>query len=472
MLACSAVVISSQVRASTLLTVSRLSFLAASLVVASGCSDPDAVTFDLTLGYEQGAFQAPPPVTRIDVEALDANGALVSGVSTAPGGSFELGDVSKDQFVQVHVKGFDATGVLQARGRSVGTVVGDIASDVFPVFVQRLDQWARPPSGLLRTHVGGVGGAIGERFLMLTGGTSIDGAASGSDSTLAFYDLLALGGSMGGTLDRVPESLVLSADGGAALFIDAAGALWLDFAERTSKPMDPPDGLSFAEVAGGRTIDTPSVSYVVGATRRGAPSDKILVVAADGSLSAASLSAPRQGAAAAWLEDSGLVVTGGSATAPGVEVLIAGNTMTKTLGFDPDPVSGAGAVAALGSDEVLLLCGTDGGGQPAPVRVFDASCNQLCMSAELSIDLGVALDDCRAFTLGSGELLVVGSQLSDGLMRALFVNLSSSNARDVPFKEPRSGATVVSTPLGGLALLGGVHADGSPAFTVETLFPQ
>jgi hypothetical protein len=43
---------------------------------------------------------------------------------------------------------------------------------------------------------------------------------------------------------------------------------------------------------------------------------------------------------------------------------------------------------------------------------------------------------------------------------------------EMPLREPRRGATAVPAPNGTLALMGGVHLDGTPALSVEMFFPE
>lgn len=443
------------------------------LALSLGCSDQPTLSIDITLGYEAGAFQRVPEVGRIEVETRDAAGAVVAAVTTEPGGSFDMGEVTLDQFVQVEVRGLDAAAGVQARGRSLGVVVGDLASDILPVFVQRLGEWARPPGELPRTHVGGIGAVIGERYLMLTGGRSIDGTATGDDQSLVFYDLLALGGTMGGTLTTAAASVVIDFTGTAALFVAPDGATWLDFADGSDESMSVPTGLGgFDRVAGGRTVRGPNASFVVGATRADSPSDKVLIVAADRSVTAATLSAPRQNAAATWVNEVGLVIAGGSTTAQGVEVIAPGATAGAPRAFAPDAALGAAAIAPPGTAELVLVCGSVGG-QPAPVRSADLLCATQCNTVVLTeIDLGASLARCEAFSLPTGEILVVGQDAGDNTTRAFAMSLTTAGARELVLREPRRGAAVVPAPNGTLALVGGEHLDGSGAFRVEMLFPE
>jgi len=366
------------------------------------------------------------------------------------------------------VTGFDAGGEVQVRGRSLGLVIGSLESEVFPVFAQRVDRWSRPPGEMVQSHVGGVGAVLGERYLMLTGGRSI----GGEPSDLLFYDMLALGGVSGGKLSIVPESLVVSADGTAALFIGGDSALWLDFQSGDSYEPQRPAGLSsWAQVAGGRTIISPTVAYVVGGTAATA-SDRVLILAIDRSLSVVTLSGERARAAAVWIDGVGLVVAGGSDTTAGVEVLADGETTPQPLAFDPDPTSGATAVLGT-EDDLVLVCGSDAGAA-APIRQLDLACTADCMPTVLSVDLGATLEACHAFAIEGERVLLSGSDSADGVARSFSFAVATADVVELALREPRKGAVTLPAPNGTLAIIGGSHADddNSPALTIETLFPR
>ncbi len=450
--------------------VSRLAFILLVGAACSACSsDPPVVTIDVTTGHETDAFTQAPAVTEVTVKGLTTDGSTLTSATAQPGGSFSLGEVAEDELLRFEVTGTDDTSTLQVRGRTLSLVIGELASDVLPVFAQRLGQWARPPGQLDHSHVGGLGGVIGERLLMVTGGRATEGA---EDGAVAFYDLLALGGATGGILSFVPRSVVISADGNAALFIHDSGAHWIDFAATESTVVDPPDGLaSFEAIAGGATVVGPEASYVVGATRPAAPSDRILVVADDRSLSSATLTAPRQHAAAAWVPDVGLAIAGGSDTAAGVEVLATGGSAASLRPFEPDAVTGAGAVKGVVGGELLLLCGLDGD-QPAVARSLNLECMADCTPTLLDIELGATVTDCDAYAADDGVVLVVGQDGEDGQIRSWSVAVTAATATELALREPRIGAVSVPAPNGTLALIGGERLDGTPVLTVETLFPR
>ncbi|XXX72760.1 hypothetical protein WMF30_34435 [Sorangium sp. So ce134] len=84
-----------------------------------------------------------------------------------------------------------------------------------------------------------------------------------------------------------------------------------------------------------------------------------------------------------------------------------------------------------------------------------------------------ALGGLAAFALPGGRILAVGSEAGDdGPTRSFLVHVAAAQVEELPLRAPRRGAAVVPAPNGTLALLGGVHADGTPALTLETFFPE
>jgi hypothetical protein len=435
---------------------------------------------DIITGQETDAFTKNPAVTRVDVTAVSSGGEVSVKASAAPGGSLDFGEVPDDLVFRFEVTGVDATGATVVRGRSLsGILLSAVSGDAVPVFAQRIGAWARPPGGLPAGHVGGPAVSLAERYLVSTGGSSAtdaDGAAVDPKAT-EFYDLFSYGGLVGPTFPRLPRSSVARTQ--VMLLIDDAGATWVDFSSGFYFEETLPEGLaSFADVAGGKTVDAPDGrSFVIGATKTGTPTSTptptkaVLVVNTDGSLDAIELSAPRAGAAAVWLEGVGLVVAGGNATDPGVEVLAPGATAFASRAFPPDGASGAGAVVA--DPERIALIGGVLEGAPAPTRTLDLRCSSACAPIPLpAASLPVVLASTTVYALGSGEVIAIGDEASgDALTRSFRVTLNEPSATELPLREPRKGASTVPAPNGTLALLGGVHPDGTPALSIEMFFP-
>jgi hypothetical protein len=436
--------------------------IALSLSQLLACADPATVTVEVTTGQESDAFSRDPAVTKVELIARDANLQAVARATSEPGGAFDLGEVSVDELLSFEVIGSDAAGDVQVRGQSLALVIGALQADVLPVFAQRLMHFSRPPGEMVQGHVAGVGAVLAERYLMLTGGSAL----SGNDADVIFYDMLALGGSLGGTLSLTARSLVVSADASAVLCIDDSRAVWLDFDSSAAFDATLPAGLgSWAQVAGGRTVVSPGASFVVGATRASGASDRVLVVAPDRSLSLATTSVERAAAAATWIDGTGLVIVGGESSAPSVEVIADGESTAEVLDFPPDDIRGATAVIGTSDGELVVLCGD------VPARVFDLGCNSNCTATLPPIDFGAPLGDCHAFALEGGRVLMTGAR-DDGIISGFSFAIAGGDVSEHPLREPRRGAVTVPAPNGTLAVYGGQLADDSAALSVETLFPE
>lgn len=435
--------------------------------------DPRTVTIEVIPGHEADAFHAEPAVVTMRVGATDPDGASVATAEAAPGGELDFGELPADVPLTFEIHGFDAGGAVVVRGRSIaGIALGQLTADVLPLFAQRLGAWSRPPGDLPSTRVDGVAVPVGDRFLALTGGSA---GAENLAGTLG-YDLLGWFGAQGIDLPRAARSAVPRGD--ALLVINDAGATWVDFAADTAADVSPPAGLaSFADVAGGRTIDAPDGrSFVVGATRAAPPTTAILVIEPDGTLRAAT-SAPRAAAAAAWVDGVGLVIAGGSATDPGVEVLAADGSAAVPRPFPPDATTGAGAIiGALG--DVVLIGGALAGGTSAPTRSVSPTCATDCAATPIDgAALPEALTAVAAYALPGGRAIAIGAEAAPaaGLpapTRTFLVDLGGAAVTELPLREPRRGAAVTRAPHGTLALMGGVFDDGTAARTIEMLFPE
>ena len=70
----------------------------------------------------------------------------------------------------------------------------------------------------------------------------------------------------------------------ALLAIDETGATWLDLTSDRTNSVSAPEGLTFAEIAGGATVEmADGTLFIVGATRStGDPTSKVLRIDTDG----------------------------------------------------------------------------------------------------------------------------------------------------------------------------------------------
>lgn len=449
-------------------------FVASAALALTSCQSAAEMALDITAGQETDAFTADPAVTTIDIAVSSLDGSVNVQASTTPGGTFDLGDIPIDQSISVEVTGSDAGGNTVMRGRSLaGLPLQGITGDL-PIFIQRTNAFARPPDGLAQTHVGGVAATLGERYLLLTGGSAASSATDSPDMAQAdAYDVLSLSGASSSTpFSRTAKSIISLGD--VLLLVGDDGASWVDYAQGVEYDAALPDGLtSFGDVAGAVAIaGSDDTAFLVGGTRRdGDPSSAVLAVAADGTLTAFQTGTPRLGAAALWIDTVGLVVAGGSADGPGVEVLAGGATTFAPRGYAPDPTTFAGAVTD-GAVGLVLLGGVNAGAAALP-RLIDPACISACAAKEIpEAAFPDTLVRVTAYALGGTKVIAVGDEAEgEGLTRTFIVDLTGG-VTELPLREPRRGAVPLPTPLGTLALLGGEHPDGTPATSVETFFPE
>ena len=447
------------------MSLARFSFLLAAPLVVACSSEAPTLQLDIVTGHETDAMTQEPAVARVEVEGTTPEGEVVSA-EAEPGGELDFGEVDGELAYTFEVTGFDGPGNVVLRGRSIaGIVLTGVEGGTVPIFAQRLGQWARPPGELPHTHTRAQAVSVGERYLLTTGGdTSADAAKS------VEYDLFALAAASGTTFPFAAETLVSFVD--RALAVAGDEARWLS-ADGLQEPT-PVEGLTWSELAGGAALYAPDGRlFLVGATRPTAETDAVLEISADEeTVSVRRLAFPRAGAAAAWLQDVGLVVIGGRATDQGVEVLAEEGTTFAVRDFPTDPTTGAAAVPNnLGT---LTLVGGALGDAAAPTRLLDPRCTSDCTVDDVAdATPGPALTRTSAFVLEAGrpELIVIGDD-PDGATRTFIVDYLGLTAAELPLREPRRGATPVAAPNGTLALMGGTHPDGTPALTIEMFFPE
>ncbi len=442
------------------------------LALAASCGDPPELALEVTTGHESGVLSEDPAVSEIKIVAKSVDGEVRREAKAAPGGSFDLGEVPDTAIMTFTLTGTSSDGTVMARGRSVSVPIGSIDAEVLSLFIQRQDRFARPPGELVRSHVHAPGGILAERFLVLTGGDSAVGAAGPADpKTGDYYDMLGLAGSeSSANLPITAKSLVSRGD--TLLLIGENRAVRAQLTSDQTIEMTAPDGLTFADVEGGLTVEMPSgTTLVVGATRPEGATNAILAVDSEGVLSALTLALPRAGAAATYIDGIGVVVVGGSADGAGVEV-IGDDLSVTTRPFPADATTGAAAFTF--GEERLALVGGRVAGAPAPTRIFLLSgegCVVDCMPELVpAADLQAIAGRGRGFALESGALVVGESDAGETL--AFHVSIVDGVVSPLPLREPRFGATPIPAPNGTLAIAGGVTDAGLPVRSVETYFPE
>lgn len=439
-----------------------------------GCSDDTKqISIEIVTGHETDTFSQTPAVTRVDIRAMTAEGDVSLKASAPPGGSFDFGEVPSDRLFSFDVTGIDASGNTVVRGRSVGAIfLAALAGDYIPVYAQRVNQWARPPGKLLHAHLDAPATTMAERYVVTSGGSkALSNTGDVSANTSEFYDLLGLAGAEGPTFSMASTSMLGRL--ASVLTINDNGATWVDFDLGAFGEVVEPSGLmSFAEIAGAKPVESSDGrAFFIGATRGNGPSDIVLVVNEVGLLSTLKLNAPRDGAAAVWMDEVGLIVAGGSADAPGIEVLPKAGSVFETRDFAPDAVMNAGAV--FGGTKRVVLMGGRVNGMAAPTRTIDLECTTDCMAAMVeAANLPLELERISAYAVDANRSVAIGTESTgEGFIRSFLVNVEEGSAQELVLKEPRKGAAITATPIGTLAIIGGVHSDGTPALTMETLFP-
>lgn len=449
------------------------------IALATGCSsqeDPTA-TIVLTAGQELDAFTREPVPVRLELDAVSLTGASEPILEIAwPARGFDIGDYDPDRIVAFEAFGRDASGQTVVRGASVFHLLWTLDGAEVPLFMGRVGELSRPAGQLPVTRSGGTAAIVDARFVVSAGGSEVrdaDGAQL-EPATFGAYDLGAWNASPArAALPRSPASLAVVM-GRYALVVDDAGASWFDFASYAVGDAEPPEGFTFGEVSGGRVISgTDGEIFVVGPTRTDAPSAAVLRIDGDGQLSAVRLSVPRQGAAAAYVPGRGLLLAGGHETEPGVVLLGPGATSFVALPYAADPVRGAGA-ALLDESRVVLAGGSDAGA-PAATRVVDPACSAECAATVLGDPpLAAGIPHAWARSTGPDEVLVVGEGDGDAGTRVLrLVGLDTTpRFEEVVWREPRAGATPVAIFGRSVAMVGGVRPDGSGVRSIEVYVPR
>jgi hypothetical protein len=407
------------------------------LATLASCSDDPEGTINISLGEEGDALARSPAPSTLVVEtvALDRTKKEIARVALPASSDASLGDLPRSDVGALAVTGLDASGKVLLRGETLYLQWGALENHTLDVFLQRTGELARFPRGPA---------AFDAKVATVAVGRYVIGA---NDTSTFLYDLLNLRPlESPPVLPRNARSLVTFDT--TAIVIDENGADLFDLQLRLRDDLSPPVGATFAEVAGGLTVRaTDGTQFVVGPTRTsGGPTQKILKVSSDGNLTALSIAVAREGACAAWVEGRGLVIYGGTASAPGAEVIAATASDSAGLPFPADDVRACGATALDGTH--LLVAGKE-------ARVLDLACAADCKPVPWPGTLDLAR--AEAFTLFPDAALVVGDDAT-GNTKAF--RASAGGPREIVLKNPRRGAHVVALPQNGYAAIVGGGAAG------------
>jgi hypothetical protein len=427
--------------------------VACTAVIVAACSSTPTATFTVTTGDEADALTRAPAPTTLVVDALDLDGNAQEVARTAlPADTLALGDKQTTDVGALRVTALDATGKALLRGETLYVQFGALADAPISVFVQRLGELARMPGASTLPVLDAPKLAItNARYVIAASGTNV-----------VVYDLLLLRPLSGIPSFPRPARSLVAFGTAAAVVIDEQGASAVDLSTGGTSTLAPPQGGTFAEIAGGSTVNAPDGSaYVIGGTRTsGGPSQRVLAISKDGAVTFATLAVPREGACATWVDGRGLVVvggnvaagTGGTNTAPGAEVIAPGSVQGAPLPYPTDAVKGCGA-STLDASHVLVAGGVGSSADvmgAAPARVLDLACASMCTPAAWPGAL--PLVRAESFTLGPTAALVAGDDAS-GASRVFRVTATGST--EVAVKAPRKNARLVALPVKGTAAIVG-----------------
>lgn len=444
----------------------KLRFVLACLLLSGCSSDPiPPGQMRLVQGLETDTWTRDPAPVSVDIEKQLADGErTLLKTLTAPASGFTLdGAVGR-----YDVLGKDGNGAVQVRGTSLLLDPRGFVGTHVPLYVARTGEFSRPDS--LQRDVGEaplLNFMYGRHLFAVERGGEEPVVTESFDT--AFWD--RYGGLPSFTCPQGPcafqsTTVVLNS---ILLGVGADFANWYDLDYGRFKVAALPTGLtSFAQIAGGQTIVGPEgTSFIVGATRTGEPTDKVLAITRNGELSTLVLVGPRSGAAASWVDGRGLVVAGGSPTAAGMELLAANSTAFVPLAYPPDATRGA-SLAPLDGARLLRVGGKNADASPAATVELSLACGADCAATPRGLPAG--LDETKAFALGGEQVLTVGLT-DEGETRALL--LDGDQRLEVPLREPRRRASAALLPTGHVAILGGTRlSDGAQARAVELFTPR
>jgi hypothetical protein len=332
-----------------------------------GCSNstPDAVVLEASGGLDGAAFAGDPPVARVELRVRPQGGSETTVATVdASSGSIDVPDSVRNNggIGALALVGLDSSATILAYGRTPDVDLSGVDENTvqIDILVHRVGAIRRAMKLQRAPTARPLIVPYGPRFVLV---------ADTATGNLERIDLL--------TTTASSESIVLSppvtmaAAGDTLLSINASGAAsMLHPGDVQPSTPTPPDGASFADVAGAAVIDGDDESaYLVGGTRA-TPTDLVLRLSSDGTIAARRMSVARSGGAAAWVPGRGLFLVGGAKTdgsAPPVELLDPSASNATVLSYLPD--GGKGAIVASDGATKVVRVATNG-----VVDVFDLSC--------------------------------------------------------------------------------------------------
>jgi len=396
-------------------------FWASALSCLACAKEPDPFVIAVRAPLGEKPFAGTPAVTQVELRVRSGSGAETTlGHVPAGDGALQVPDSAKSGVGALVLAGLGADGAVLAYGRTPPIELSGLAdppSVKLALLVQRTGTLA-PAIALSGAPAKPICATVGSRYLVVADATS---------TSASVVDLLDLTVQRETPFPAAPATL--AATGGVTLALDAAGgATLLDLDAGTLTTPTAPTGATFAEVVGGAAItDDSGGVWMVGATRATTPSDLVLRLASDGTLTARRLTRARTSAAATWVAGRGLVVGYGlapSGDAPGIEVLAAGASASAPLAYTGDGKAGGVFVALDGTR--LLRIDPDGIGTQ-----IDLSCAKDCAPAATGIrdEPRPARPDDHSTMSEGGAVVVRGGRVSllsrDGAKLGLLVDAGS-----------------------------------------------
>jgi hypothetical protein len=418
---------------------------------ASGaCSSTSSGTIAITLGGEPDALTRAPAPTALALDLIDTDGGVSSlGKVTLPATTADLTDVSQDTAGAVRISGTDEAGVVRVRGASLPVDFSSLGGATLTVFVQRTGETARMPSALTDAREAPLLAIASGRYVLASGGADASKGASAALYDLLVWDALP----SPPTFPRAPASMAVALS--KVLLVDDAGGSIFDLSDSTFSDVTLPTGHTFADLSGGGAVGLPDGSvYLVGATRSSAPSAAVLHMDGSADITFATLSGSRAGAAMTYVAGRGLVVFGGSATAPAVEILADDATSAVPTGFAPQSIMGA-TLVALDANHLVAAWAS---GTKATFFALD-----LTNVAQSATPVDATLP-CSAKHM---DLVALDAKTTFGVAEdgdSCAFTWDGATITPVALKVPRRGARAIKLPTGEIAIVGG-------STTIESFMP-
>jgi hypothetical protein len=429
--------------------------------IALACSSQVSGTIALITGTGATTFTQTPLPTTLTITATDADGGVtVLSTSALPGtGDVTLPDQSTSVTAAITASATDDAGNTVIWGESLPVEFDNLEGVTLDIFVQRTGQLAVLPNPLSASVASPLLCILDGRFVLATGGSVV-----AEQEATQVYDLLTWT-----PLESPPAlpvaPLSLACTGTQALLLNGTNSTFYDFSDSSYTQATAPTGGNFAEVTGGGSVPTPDGStFIVAATNPTlGMTVSVLYMDSQENMVFAQLQNERSGAAATFVPTTdslaglGLVVIGGSGSAPALEVLAESAAQATSLTqFPPDSTVGAGATA-LDSKHILVAGGVDAMTKKDPgVRVYNLSCvpdggTANCAPTPWNAPM-VTMPSAQAFAINATSAFVVGNDASNNTHA---YKVTATSATEITFNVPRKGATAVQLPTGPVAVVGG-----------------